>query len=89
MGDGNKTFTQTFPLTDTRPFGNATFTWKTDAKAGNGRAWRFGISRATARSSTPCEGKRVPATLTRKSVADMWRSEGVRTIGQFSARMLD
>ena len=31
-GDGNKTFTQTFPLTDTRAFGNATFTWKTDAK---------------------------------------------------------
>ena len=31
-GDGNRTFTQTFPLTETRPFGSATFTWKTDAK---------------------------------------------------------
>jgi hypothetical protein len=31
-GDGNKTFTQTFPLTETRPFGNATFAWKADAK---------------------------------------------------------
>jgi hypothetical protein len=31
-GDGNRTYTQTFPLTETRPFGNATFTWKTEAK---------------------------------------------------------
>lgn len=31
-GDGNKTFTETFPLTDTRPFGSTTFTWKTNAK---------------------------------------------------------
>jgi hypothetical protein len=31
-GDGSRTFTQTFPLNDTRPFGSATFTWKTDAK---------------------------------------------------------
>jgi hypothetical protein len=31
-GDGNKTFTTTFPLTETRPFGSSTFTWKTDAK---------------------------------------------------------
>jgi hypothetical protein len=31
-GDGNRTFTQTFSLTETRPFGSATFTWKTDAK---------------------------------------------------------
>ena len=30
--DGNKTFTQSFPLTETRPFGSQTFTWKTDAK---------------------------------------------------------
>ena len=30
--DGAKTFTQTFPLTETRPFGSDTFTWKTDAK---------------------------------------------------------
>lgn len=30
--EGNKTFTQTFPLTETRPFGSETFTWKTDAK---------------------------------------------------------
>ena len=31
-GDGKETFTQTFPMSETRPFGNATFTWKTDAK---------------------------------------------------------
>jgi hypothetical protein len=31
-GDGNRTFTQTFPLTDTRAFGSATFTWKTQAR---------------------------------------------------------
>jgi hypothetical protein len=31
-GDGNQTFTQTFPLTETRPFGSATFHWKTDAR---------------------------------------------------------
>jgi hypothetical protein len=31
-GDGNQTFTQTFPLLETRPFGNATFTWKAAAK---------------------------------------------------------
>jgi hypothetical protein len=30
--DGNKTFTQTFPLTETRPFDSRTFTWKVDAK---------------------------------------------------------
>jgi hypothetical protein len=31
-GNGNETFTQTFPLSDTRQFGSATFTWKTDAR---------------------------------------------------------
>jgi hypothetical protein len=31
-GDGNQTFTQSFPLNETRPFGNATFEWETDAK---------------------------------------------------------
>ena len=31
-GDGNETFRQSFPLTETRPFGSATFTWKTEAK---------------------------------------------------------
>ena len=30
--DGNKTFTQTFPLTEPRPFSSGTFTWKIDAK---------------------------------------------------------
>jgi hypothetical protein len=30
--DGNRTFTQTYPLTETRPFGSETFTWKTEAK---------------------------------------------------------
>src|SRR5215211_3090885 len=30
--DGTKTFTQTFPLTDTQPFGSQTFTWQTGAK---------------------------------------------------------
>ncbi len=34
--DGNKTFTQNFPLTETRPFGGQTFTWKIDA-----RAWKW------------------------------------------------
>ena len=31
-GDGSRTFTQTFPLDRTRPFGAATFEWKTAAK---------------------------------------------------------
>jgi hypothetical protein len=31
-GDGNKTFTRTFDLTETRPFGTATFEWRTEAK---------------------------------------------------------
>jgi hypothetical protein len=31
-GNGKETFTRTFELTDTRPFGSATFEWKTDAK---------------------------------------------------------
>jgi hypothetical protein len=31
-GDGNKTFTQTFPLSETRPYGSQTFTWKTNAE---------------------------------------------------------
>ena len=31
-GNGRETFTQTFPLDQTRPFGSGTFEWKTDAK---------------------------------------------------------
>lgn len=31
-GNGSETFTQTFPLEQTRPFGGATFEWKTNAK---------------------------------------------------------
>jgi hypothetical protein len=31
-GDGKETFTRTFPLTDTHPFGAATFEWRTEAK---------------------------------------------------------
>jgi hypothetical protein len=31
-GNGKDTFTQTFNLNDTRPFGSATFEWKADAK---------------------------------------------------------
>jgi hypothetical protein len=31
-GNGSETFTQTFPLDQTRPFGNAVFDWKTSAK---------------------------------------------------------
>lgn len=31
-GDGKETFTRTFDLTETRPFGNATFEWSTEAK---------------------------------------------------------
>ena len=31
-GDGNETFTQTFPLTETRAFGSATFKWKVEAR---------------------------------------------------------
>src|ERR1051326_915913 len=30
--DGSQIFTQTFPLTQTRPFGSETLPWKTDAK---------------------------------------------------------
>src|SRR5882762_3682430 len=31
-GDGKETFTRTFNLNETRPFGSATFEWKTEAK---------------------------------------------------------
>jgi hypothetical protein len=31
-GDGKQTFTRTFDLTETRPFGNATFEWNTEAR---------------------------------------------------------
>jgi len=31
-GDGKKTFTRAFDLTETRPFGNATFNWSTEAQ---------------------------------------------------------
>jgi len=31
-GNGRETFTQTFPLDQTRPFGSATFEWRTNAK---------------------------------------------------------
>jgi hypothetical protein len=31
-GDGKETFTRTFDLTDTRPFGSETFKWSTEAK---------------------------------------------------------
>jgi hypothetical protein len=31
-GDGEQTFTKTFPLTEVGPFGSATFTWNADAK---------------------------------------------------------
>ncbi|MBI4622167.1 MAG: hypothetical protein HY736_02965, partial [Verrucomicrobia bacterium] len=31
-GDGLRTFTQTFDLTETRPFGNARFEWRTEAR---------------------------------------------------------
>jgi hypothetical protein len=31
-GNGSETFTQTFQLDHTRPFGSATFDWKTNAK---------------------------------------------------------
>lgn len=31
-GDGNQTFTESIPLTDTKPFGSVTFTWTTHAK---------------------------------------------------------
>src|SRR4051812_12093211 len=31
-GDGKETFTRTFDLADTRPFGNATFEWSTEAR---------------------------------------------------------
>jgi len=30
--DGKETFTQTFPLTETRPFGRSTFEWKAEAR---------------------------------------------------------
>ena len=31
-GDGNQTFTRTFDLSETRPFGSGTFEWKTEAR---------------------------------------------------------
>jgi hypothetical protein len=32
-GDGKETFTRTFDLSETGPFGNATFEWRTEAKS--------------------------------------------------------
>jgi hypothetical protein len=55
--DGNKTFTQTFPLTDTRPFGSQTFTWKPTRRIGSGPALRSGMSPGTAHSSIRLAGR--------------------------------